>query len=69
MIHCPKCGTVPLKESDLPLELPKLDEYKINNDALSPLASIDSWVNVKCPICGEKAKREINTMPQWAGSC
>jgi leucyl-tRNA synthetase len=69
MIHCKKCGIVPLKESDLPLTLPHVDRYEPTGTGESPLAAIDEWVNVKCPICGEPARRETNTMPQWAGSC
>ncbi|MCF7906453.1 leucine--tRNA ligase [Patescibacteria group bacterium] len=69
IIHCPKCGVVPLAEKDLPLELPNVENYEPSGTGESPLAKIDSWVNIKCPICGENAKRETNTMPQWAGSC
>lgn len=69
IIKCEKCGNVALKESDLPLMLPNVKSYKNTNDGLSPLAGIKSWVDVKCPKCGSKAKRETNTMPQWAGSC
>lgn len=69
IIHCAKCGIVPLKEKDLPLELPKLEKYEPTGTGESPLSTIKDWVNVECPICGGKAKRETNTMPQWAGSC
>ncbi len=69
IINCPKCGHVPLKESELPLKLPKLDNFEPTEDGGSPLTKLDSWVNVKCPVCGEDAKRETDTMPQWAGSC
>ena len=69
IIHCPICGTVPVPEKDLPVLLPKVDKYQPTGTGDSPLAAIDSWVNVKCPQCGgEGAKRETNTMPQWAGS-
>jgi leucyl-tRNA synthetase len=67
IIHCPKCGLV--KEENLPLKLPEVDKYEPTGTGESPLANISEWVNVKCPICGEDAKRETNTMPQWAGSC
>ena len=69
VIKCSKCGVVPLSEKDLPLTLPNVKSYKNTDDGLSPLAGIKSWVDVKCPKCGGKAKRETNTMPQWAGSC
>ncbi|MBI3638278.1 leucine--tRNA ligase [Candidatus Wolfebacteria bacterium] len=68
IIKCQKCGNVPLKEKDLPLLLPNVKNYKPTGTGESPLASVSKWVNVKCPICGEPAKRETNTMPQWAGS-
>ena len=69
IIHCEKCGIVPLDENDLPLELPKVEKYEPTGTGESPLAAIDDWVNVKCPKCEGKGKRETNTMPQWAGSC
>jgi len=69
VVHCEKCGIVPLDESDLPLMLPDVKSYKPTGNGESPLASIEKWVNTKCPNCGGKAKRETNTMPQWAGSC
>ncbi len=69
LVHCPTCGTVPVPEADLPLTLPNVDSYKPSGTGESPLATIDEWVNTTCPVCGEKAKRETNTMPQWAGSC
>jgi leucyl-tRNA synthetase len=69
LVHCPKCGTVGLNESDLPLELPNVKTYQPTGTGESPLAGIDSWVNCKCPKCGGDATRETNTMPQWAGSC
>jgi leucyl-tRNA synthetase len=69
LVHCENCGVVPLSEIDLPLKLPRVKEYRPTGTGESPLASIKSWVNTKCPKCGGKAKRETNTMPQWAGSC
>ncbi|MCR5618589.1 MAG: leucine--tRNA ligase [Lachnospiraceae bacterium] len=68
IIHCDKCGYVPLKEEDLPLELPEVESYLPGDNGESPLAAMDSWVNVTCPCCGGPAKRETDTMPQWAGS-
>ena len=68
IIHCDKCGFVPLKEEDLPLELPEVESYLPGDNGESPLAAMDSWVNVTCPHCGGPAKRETDTMPQWAGS-
>lgn len=67
IINCEKCG--PVAETNLPLELPEVEKYEPTGTGESPLATIDSWVNVTCPKCGGKAKRETNTMPQWAGSC
>lgn len=69
LIHCDHCGIVPVKEEDLPLRLPEVTKYEPSGTGESPLANIDSWVNTTCPICGRPAKRETNTMPQWAGSC
>ncbi len=69
LIHCPDCGTVPVPEEELPLELPQVKSYQPTGTGESPLAGIDSWVNCKCPKCGKDAKRETNTMPQWGGSC
>ena len=69
IIHCAKCGIVPVPEKDLPVTLPDVQDYKPTGTGESPLAAIDSWVNVKCPTCAGPAKRETNTMPQWAGSC
>jgi leucyl-tRNA synthetase len=69
IIHCQKCGIVPLNEKDLPLKLPKVEKYQPTGTGESPLAAISEWVNTKCPKCGGPAKRETNTMPQWAGSC
>lgn len=68
IIHCDHCGYVPLKEEDLPLVLPEVESYEPTDNGESPLALLDDWVNVTCPICGEPAKRETDTMPQWAGS-
>ncbi len=68
LIHCGKCGVVPVPEEELPLKLPEVESYEPTGDGESPLAGIDEWVNVKCPKCGVDAKRETNTMPQWAGS-
>ncbi len=69
VVHCEKDGIVPLDEKDLPLILPDVKSYKPTGTGESPLAAITEWVNTKCPKCGGKAKRETNTMPQWAGSC
>ena len=69
LVHCPHCGTVPVPEEELPLTLPKVDKYEPSGTGESPLANVDEWVNCKCPVCGADAKRETNTMPQWAGSC
>lgn len=68
LIHCEKCGVVPVPEEDLPVILPNVESYKPTDTGESPLAAIEDWVNVKCPCCGGPAKRETNTMPQWAGS-
>ena len=68
IVHCPKCGTVPLPEDQLPLLLPDVESYEPTDDGESPLSAIDSWVNTTCPCCGGEAKRETDTMPQWAGS-
>ena len=68
MINCPKCGWVPMNEEDLPLLLPDVAEYEPTEDGESPLANITDWVNCKCPKCGGDAKRETDTMPNWAGS-
>lgn len=69
IIHCETCGEVPVPEEDLPVLLPDVENYEPTGTGESPLAGIDEWVNVKCPDCGKPAKRETNTMPQWAGSC
>ncbi len=68
MVHCKKCGVVPLNENELPLKLPIVKNYKPTGSEEWPLANIDEWVNVDCPKCGGKWKRETNTMPGWAGS-
>ncbi|MDD4134171.1 MAG: leucine--tRNA ligase [Eubacteriales bacterium] len=68
IIHCPHCGTVPLAEKDLPLTLPDVAHYEPTDSGESPLAAITDWVNVPCPNCGGPARRETDTMPQWAGS-
>jgi len=68
LIHCEKCGVVAVPEKDLPVKLPKVTSYEPTGTGESPLAAIAKWVNVKCPQCRGKAKRETNTMPQWAGS-
>ncbi len=68
VIHCLACGVVPVPEKDLPVILPKVKSYEPAGTGESPLATIDKWVNVKCPKCKGPAKRETNTMPQWAGS-
>ncbi len=69
LVHCPKCGVVPLPEDQLPLTLPEVSSYEPTGTGESPLAAIEDWVNTTCPACGGPAKRETNTMPQWAGSC
>ncbi len=69
LVHCAKCGTVPIPEDQLPLTLPEVEKYTPTGTGESPLAAIDEWVNTDCPTCGGPAKRETNTMPQWAGSC
>ncbi|MDD3774196.1 MAG: leucine--tRNA ligase [Patescibacteria group bacterium] len=68
IVHCEKCGLVPLNEKDLPLKLPHVNHYEPTGTGESPLAGISDWVNTTCPKCDGKAKRETNTMPQWAGS-
>ncbi len=68
MVYCEKCGYVPLPESELPLMLPNVDSYEPTDNGESPLAKITDWVNTTCPCCGAPAKRETDTMPQWAGS-
>jgi leucyl-tRNA synthetase len=69
LVHCPSCGTVPVPYEELPLKLPEVERYTPTGTGESPLAAITDWVNTPCPKCGEPAKRETNTMPQWAGSC
>ena len=68
IVHCPDCGAVPVPEEQLPLLLPDVDSYEPTGTGESPLAAISDWVNTTCPCCGKPAKRETNTMPQWAGS-
>lgn len=68
IIHCPHCGNVPVPDEDLPVLLPDVESYEPTGTGESPLANIEEWVNTTCPICGAAAKRETNTMPQWAGS-
>ncbi len=68
VVHCDKCGIVPLPEKSLPLKLPKVKKYAPDESGESPLATVKSWVNTKCPKCKGKAKRETDTMPNWAGS-
>jgi leucyl-tRNA synthetase len=69
IVHCEKCGPVPVPEKELPLKLPDVKHYQPTGTGESPLAAMESWVNTKCPKCKGPAKRETNTMPQWAGSC
>ena len=68
IVHCPDCGPVPVPEEELPLLLPEVESYQPTGTGESPLADITDWVNTTCPCCGKPAKRETNTMPQWAGS-
>ena len=68
MIHCDECGWVPVPVEDLPVTLPKVQAYEPTEDGESPLANIEEWVQVKCPHCGKDARRETDTMPNWAGS-
>ncbi len=68
IIHCEKCGMVPVKESDLPVTLPDLEKFEPGDDGESPLAQVDDFVHTTCPECGGPARRETDTMPQWAGS-
>ena len=68
LVHCEKCGWVPLDESELPLVLPQVDSYEPTDDGESPLSKMTDWVNTSCPCCGGPARRETDTMPQWAGS-
>ena len=69
VVHCPSCGAVPVPEDQLPITLPEVARYEPTGTGESPLAGISDWVNTTCPACGAAAKRETNTMPQWAGSC
>ncbi len=69
VVHCAACGIVPVPEDQLPVRLPDVQDYKPTGTGESPLANVADWVNTKCPKCGGPAKRETNTMPQWAGSC
>ena len=68
IVHCDKCGYVPIDENQLPLLLPEVDSYMPTDNGESPLAAMTDWVNTTCPCCGGRAKRETDTMPQWAGS-
>lgn len=68
LVHCNTCGWVPVEDKDLPLRLPEVENYEPTENGESPLAHLDDWVNTTCPKCGEAAKRETDTMPQWAGS-
>ncbi|MCH5296233.1 MAG: leucine--tRNA ligase [Ruminococcus sp.] len=68
MVHCEKCGYVPIDESELPLKLPMVESYEPTDNGESPLAKMTDWIETTCPCCGGKAKRETDTMPQWAGS-
>ena len=68
IVHCEHCGYVPIDESELPLRLPEVEGYEPTDDGESPLAKLEDWINVKCPKCGAPARRETDTMPQWAGS-
>ncbi len=68
LVHCDKCGWVAIPESELPLTLPEVDSYEPGADGESPLAALESWINCTCPACGGAARRETDTMPQWAGS-
>ena len=69
LIHCESCGIVPVPENQLPVVLPEIKSYSPAEDGRSPLAKVSEWVNTTCPSCGQAAKRETNTMPQWGGSC
>ncbi len=69
IVHCAKCGQVPVPEDQLPVRLPEVADYKPTGTGESPLAAVADWVNAKCPNCAGPARRETNTMPQWAGSC
>ena len=68
LVHCDKCGWVPIPESELPLELPEIETFEPGENGESPLAKAYDWIETTCPCCGGKAQRETDTMPQWAGS-
>ena len=68
MVYCEKCGWQPLSEEELPLRLPEISDFEPGEGGESPLARLTDWVNTTCPCCGGPAKRETDTMPQWAGS-
>ena len=68
MVYCEKCGWQPVSESELPLRLPEVKDFEPGENGESPLAKMTDWINTTCPKCGGKAKRETDTMPQWAGS-
>ena len=68
MVHCEKCGWNPIDESELPLKLPEIEDYEPGENGESPLAKQEAWIKTKCPVCGGEARRETDTMPQWAGS-
>ena len=68
MVYCEKCGWVPIPEEELPLKLPDVEDYEPGENGESPLAKHEEWINTTCPHCGGKARRETDTMPQWAGS-
>ena len=69
LLHCAKCGVVPVPEQDLPVRLPEMTDYRPTADGQPPLARATDWLKATCPVCGGEARRETNTMPQWAGSC
>jgi len=69
IVHCVKCGVVAVPETDLPVRLPEVERFEPSGTGESPLATIDEWISTRCPSCGGPARRETNTMPQWAGSC
>ncbi|MBK9057796.1 MAG: leucine--tRNA ligase [Elusimicrobia bacterium] len=69
IVHCARCGAVPVPEDQLPVRLPEVQKYEPTGTGESPLAAVESWVQTTCPTCGAAARRETNTMPQWAGSC
>jgi leucyl-tRNA synthetase len=69
IVHCDRCGVVPVPETDLPVLLPSVERFEPSGTGESPLAAIEEWIRTRCPRCGGEARRETNTMPQWAGSC